>query len=63
MSSTAHGKQPLALRLPMKKEKGKSQAQKARYTAYSIKVVPVGQNFKTSTSKCEKHVGFAFCLL
>ena len=63
MSSTAHGKQPLALRLSMKKQKGKSQAQKARYTAYSIKVVPVGQNFKTSTSKREKHVGFAYCLL
>ena len=35
----------------MKKQKGKSQAQKARYTANSIKVVPLGQNFKTSTSK------------
>ena len=54
MSSTAHGKQPLALRLSMKKQKGKSQAQKGRYTANSIKVVPVGQNFKTSASKPEK---------
>ena len=47
----------------MKKQKGKSQAEKARYTANSIKVVPVGQNFKTSTSKREKHVGFEYCLL
>ena len=51
MSSTAHGKQPLALRLSMKKQKGESQAQKARYTANSIKSGPVGQKFKTSTSK------------
>ena len=28
MSSTAHGKQPLALRLSMKNQKGKSQAKK-----------------------------------
>ena len=63
MGSTAHGKQLLALSLPMKKQKGKSQAQKARYTANSIKFVPVGQNFKTSTSKHKKHVGFAYCLL
>ena len=63
MSRTAHGKQPLALRLSMKKQKGKSQAQKARYTANSIKVVPVGQNFKTSTPTREKHLGFAYCLL
>ena len=38
----------------MKKQKGKSQAQKTRYTANSIKVVPVGKNLKTSTSKREK---------
>ena len=38
MSSTAHGKQPLALRLSLKKQKSKSQAQKARYTANSIRL-------------------------
>ena len=53
MSSTAHGKQPLALRLSMKKQKGESQAQNARYTANSIKIGPAGQKFKTSTSKRE----------
>ena len=63
MSSTAHGKRPVALRLSMKKQKGKNQAQKTRYTANSIKAVPVGQNFKTLTSKREKHVGLAYCLL
>ena len=56
MSGTADGKQALALRLSMIKLKGKSQVQKARSTVKT-------QNFKTSTSKREKHVGFAYCLL
>ena len=46
----------------MKKQKGKSQAQKARYTANSIKVVPLGQNFKTSTSKSQIHGGCVLIL-
>ena len=56
MSGTADGKQPLAFRLSMIKLKGKSQVQKARSTVKT-------QKFKTLTSKREKHVGFAYCLL
>ena len=62
MSSTAHGKQPLALRLSMKKQKGKSQAQKY------IQLIQLRLSLLVKTSKprplsAKKHVGFAYCLL